>query len=96
MGRDAVGPAGPFDDAPRPADRARACGPTAAEEADLADRARDGCRMPLVEMRLGIAGVTLLAVTLARRAGSRASVLGGIGVALGVAGAFFVTCSALG
>lgn len=45
---------------------------------------------------VGIAGVTLLAVTLARRAGGRATALGGAGVALGMAGVFFVVRSVLG
>lgn len=45
---------------------------------------------------IGVAGVVLLVVTLVRRAGRAAVMLGGAGVALAVAGAFFVVYGALG
>ena len=45
---------------------------------------------------VGLAGLALLVVTLARRARRRETVLGGVAVALGVAGAFFVAYQALG
>ncbi|MEP7766227.1 DUF6518 family protein [Sanguibacter sp. 25GB23B1] len=45
---------------------------------------------------IGVAGVALLGVTLVRRAGRGVVALGGVGVALAVAGAFFVAYSGLG
>lgn len=45
---------------------------------------------------IGVAGVVLLVVTLLRRAGRAVVMLGGVGVALPVAGAFFVVYGALG